>query len=317
MTTQIFISHSSKDKAIAEGILNYLRSLGYPDERLFLDSDSRSGLLPGLQWQPGLFKSLKDCACLIVVGTQNWENSRWCFAEALIAKNLDRKIVSLLIASETTPAIISEYQSIRNFSPEDDQKLTELVTSLKRLHLSPPVGNQVDKGWILTSPDAERWAEIGSIVDKALPWWWRATQKMVVATFVLVVFSIAALGAYVFKDDIDHWLHPPETVNVSADEFLKKVSERNERKSILGKKVALLRGKPVADFSASKPRIDIGPNTRININHMYRDESIPESLPDTVTFSCVVQSINQLTIRDKTQFTVYVTDFKSLTSDAP
>ena len=130
MTSTIFISHKTEDKEHAAGILEFLRDSGYPDERLFLDSDARSGLMVGKKWQQGLYDNLQNCACLIVVGTAKWAASRWCFAEAFIAKNRDIPIVVLKFEEQADLSFLSEYQAVPGFttSPENLSRLLEILS---------------------------------------------------------------------------------------------------------------------------------------------------------------------------------------------
>lgn len=308
--SQIFISHSTKDKAIAVGILDHLRAAGYSDDQLFLDDDEQSGILAGLRWETQLFSSLENCACLVVVATQNWCDSKWCFAEALVAKNLDRKIIPLLVELDAEQnTLIKEFQAIRDFSLTA-AKLHELSTSLERLTLRPDTESE---GWKLTSATPELREQIAKKVLAAMPWWWNLTQLLVVAIFAIVLtFSIAAT-TYTFREPIKKYLFPPALVTLTVDEFVEAVRDPSERDAVVTKKVESLSGVPLADYSAAKPRILIENDVEVNINGMQGGDPIPQTLPENVTFSCVVESVNPLTVGGQTlKVTVYVTEFQIL-----
>ena len=133
---KIFISHSTLDKSIAERIIVYLRSIGYRDEDLFLDSDQQSGIEIGSDWEERLYDAIQNCACMIVLYSMNWEKSKWCFAEALIAKHRKTKVLPLILNSDVNLSILNTIQSIRNFSASDDD-LAKIKTTLLKFQLGP------------------------------------------------------------------------------------------------------------------------------------------------------------------------------------
>jgi hypothetical protein len=133
---KIFISHSTLDKSIAERVILYLRSVGYRDEDLFLDSDQKSGIEIGSDWEERLYDAIQVCACMIVLCSKNWEQSKWCFAEALIAKHRKTKVLPLLLSSDVNLSILDSIQSIRNFSASNDD-LAKINATLVQYNLGP------------------------------------------------------------------------------------------------------------------------------------------------------------------------------------
>ena len=63
--SQVFISHSTKDKAIALQVLERLREQGY--QSLFLDSDPEAGIKAGAEWERDLYRNLKLAAAVVVL----------------------------------------------------------------------------------------------------------------------------------------------------------------------------------------------------------------------------------------------------------
>ena len=131
---KIFISHSTLDKSVAERIIGYLRSIGYRDGDLFLDSDQQSGIEIGSDWEERLYDAIQNCACMIVLCSKNWEQSKWCFAEALIAKHRKTHVLPLLLNCDVNLSILNTIQSIRNFSATDDD-LAKIKTTLLKFEL--------------------------------------------------------------------------------------------------------------------------------------------------------------------------------------
>ena len=155
----IFISHSTEDKSNAELVLGYLRSIGYPDERIFFDSDRYSGIESGREWEKYLFEKLETTACLLVVGTRNWCESKWCFAEAFMAKNRHRTILPLALDKSILKSSVSSVHAIRNFDPTSSESLERLKEALISLGLAVPVGRTLSPGWKLTSRDDDPFIE--------------------------------------------------------------------------------------------------------------------------------------------------------------
>ena len=133
---KIFISHSTLDKSIAVRVIGYLRSVGYRDEDLFLDSDQKSGIEIGSDWEERLYDAIQNCVCMIVLCSKNWGQSKWCFAEALIAKHRKTKVLPLILNNDVNLSILDSIQSIRNFSASDDD-LTKISTTLVQFDLGP------------------------------------------------------------------------------------------------------------------------------------------------------------------------------------
>jgi hypothetical protein len=110
--SMLFISHSSKDKAEANKLHALLLGKGYDPAQLFLDSDERSGIEAGAQWEQVLYQRLKDCQALLVLCSPNWKASQWCFAEYVYAKMSGKEIFPIVIADGDIGSVASEYQAV-------------------------------------------------------------------------------------------------------------------------------------------------------------------------------------------------------------
>ncbi|EMI17104.1 hypothetical protein RMSM_05978 [Rhodopirellula maiorica SM1] len=191
----IFFSHSKKDEGKAVAVLQYLRDRGYSSNRLFLDSDRKSGIVPGKRWEQFLFSKLQDTACLLVFGTENWCRSQWCLAEAFIAKNTDRIILPLDFDGSVQSSLVSEIQAIRNFDSNDVDSLESLLSQLKQLGLSPPLEDENIDGWTVNEMDQAAFERAAKQSRESRPWYWKQTPLAVFATFLLVGVLFLSLVA--------------------------------------------------------------------------------------------------------------------------
>ncbi len=92
---KLFISHSSENNAEAVAVSNWLATTGWND--VFLDLDPQHGLKPGEQWQKELKTAAERCEVVLFLISPEWAASRWCIAEFLLAKNLNKQLIGVLI----------------------------------------------------------------------------------------------------------------------------------------------------------------------------------------------------------------------------
>ena len=97
--SRIFLSHSSENNAEATALRDWLVGHGWDD--LFLDLDSERGLKAGERWQAALKKAAERCELVIFLVSPEWAVSKWCLAEFLLAKNLNKRIFGVIV--EPTP----------------------------------------------------------------------------------------------------------------------------------------------------------------------------------------------------------------------
>jgi formylglycine-generating enzyme required for sulfatase activity len=97
--SRIFLSHSSVNNAEAIALSEWLKSHGWDD--LFLDLDPERGLKAGERWQAALKRAASRCELVIFLVSPAWAASKWCLAELLLAKNLNKRIFGVIV--EPTP----------------------------------------------------------------------------------------------------------------------------------------------------------------------------------------------------------------------
>lgn len=92
---KIFISHSSANNAEALAIHDWLSEQGWGD--VFLDLDPKRGLVAGDRWQAALKAAAEQCELILIVISPDWAKSRWCLAEFLLAKQMNKQILGVVV----------------------------------------------------------------------------------------------------------------------------------------------------------------------------------------------------------------------------
>ena len=96
---RIFISHSNTHLAEAIAIRDWMIANGWED--LFLDLDPERGLKAGERWQATLKRAAEHCEMVVILVSPAWAASKWCLAEFLLAKSLNKQIFAVVV--EPTP----------------------------------------------------------------------------------------------------------------------------------------------------------------------------------------------------------------------
>jgi len=93
---RVFVSHSSRDNREALELFNWLKSEGF--DQGFLDFDTHQGIPPGVKWEQRLYEELERAQAVILVLTQNWFESSWCFAELALARSRGKAVFPVIIS---------------------------------------------------------------------------------------------------------------------------------------------------------------------------------------------------------------------------
>ncbi|VTU08498.1 photosystem I assembly protein Ycf3 [Actinobacillus indolicus] len=102
----LFISHSSKDNAQTIAVKHWLEENGWNE--LFLDLDPHQGILAGEQWKQALIRASNYCEAVILLISDNWLNSTFCWKEYVLAKQLNKRIFPIIISTPKEKSIPSE-----------------------------------------------------------------------------------------------------------------------------------------------------------------------------------------------------------------
>jgi hypothetical protein len=97
--SRIFLGHSSANEAEAIAIQEWLVEQGWDD--IFLDLDPERGLKAGQRWQDSLKRAAERCEVVIFLISPAWTASKWCLAEFLLAKQLNKLIFGVIV--DATP----------------------------------------------------------------------------------------------------------------------------------------------------------------------------------------------------------------------
>ncbi len=129
----LFISYSTIDRAFAERVYDQLMEMGY--ERPFRDDHPESGIPAGTSWESELYRKLRLSRALVVLVSEHWLDSKWCFAELAHAKAMGKDVFPILVGnSNELPPIVAERQCI----PLDDPDVwTRLERGLRSANLAP------------------------------------------------------------------------------------------------------------------------------------------------------------------------------------
>jgi formylglycine-generating enzyme required for sulfatase activity len=110
--SRIFLSHSSANNAEAIAIRDWMAAQGWDD--VFLDLDPERGLRAGERWQEGLKRAAERCEMVVFVISPVWAASKWCLAEFLLAKSLNKRVFATIVdptpLSELPPEMTAEWQ---------------------------------------------------------------------------------------------------------------------------------------------------------------------------------------------------------------
>lgn len=132
----LFISHRSTDKEAALDIRRRAIERGYADRQLFLDSDPASGIAAGANWEHVIYERLKDCRALIVVCSPRLSESKWCFAELVVAKTLGKLVFPVVVEECSVESTLGERQAVFPYR-EGDAAFARLWKSLEEHGLGP------------------------------------------------------------------------------------------------------------------------------------------------------------------------------------
>src|SRR3954468_20348599 len=89
----VFVSHSSRDRAVTERVVARLRAAGFA--ALFVDFDPEQGIPAGRNWERQLCAQLRRTDSGVFLASEASVPSRWCFAELSLARSLGRPVFPL------------------------------------------------------------------------------------------------------------------------------------------------------------------------------------------------------------------------------
>lgn len=130
----IFISHSSRDNAVAGELRTRLAEQGH--RSVFLDYDPADGIPAGHSWEQELYAQLRACQAVIVVVSEASMASDWVFAEITHARALGKPVFPLKVAPCTVRPILTDVQ-VTDLTVDREEGFRRLFRGLLVAGLDP------------------------------------------------------------------------------------------------------------------------------------------------------------------------------------
>src|ERR671926_898455 len=106
----VFVSHSSRDRAVTERVAERLRAAGFA--ALFVDFDPDQGIPAGRSWERELYGQLRRADAVIFLASEASVASRWCFAELSLARSLGRPVFPVRLQPDVMLPLLADVQWI-------------------------------------------------------------------------------------------------------------------------------------------------------------------------------------------------------------
>ncbi len=132
--SQIFLSHSNKDKKISISMAKWLMDQGHFS--LFLDFDPAHGIAAGKRWEDEIYQQLRNCSAMIALVSPNWLESRWCFAEATQARAAGKPLFIVKVENCSTKELFEDVQHM-DLTEESATAYQLLARGLKEAGIEP------------------------------------------------------------------------------------------------------------------------------------------------------------------------------------
>jgi len=161
--SRIFLSHSSANNAEAIAIRDWMIAHGWDD--LFLDLDPERGLKAGERWQEALKRAAEHCEMVVFLVSPVWAASKWCLAEFLLAKSLNKRVFAVIVEPTSFSELPTEMTA--------EWQITDLTTGVRDYHatVTLPGGKTTDVALGTEGLDRLRIGLVQSGLDpKHFPW---------------------------------------------------------------------------------------------------------------------------------------------------
>src|SRR4051794_32402254 len=129
----VFVSHSSRDRAVTERVVKGLRAAGFAG--LFVDFDPEQGIPAGRNWERELYAQLRKTDAVVFLGSEASVASSWCLLEVGLARSLGRPVFPLRLQPGIGLPLLADVQSIDLTDAEPG--LARLVAGLRSAGLDP------------------------------------------------------------------------------------------------------------------------------------------------------------------------------------
>lgn len=90
----------------------------------------------GSDWLQDLYQQLRQCQAVVALVTPNWLESKFCFAEIILAREKGKQIFPIKLEPCEVPQILKSVQSI-DLTVDKESGYRRLPEGLKRQNLDP------------------------------------------------------------------------------------------------------------------------------------------------------------------------------------
>src|SRR3954469_5123324 len=104
----VFVSHSSRDRAVTERVVARLRAAGFA--ALFVDFDAEQGIPTGRNWERELYAQLRRTDAVVFLASETSVASQWCFAELSLARSLGRPVFPVRLQPGVALPLLADVQ---------------------------------------------------------------------------------------------------------------------------------------------------------------------------------------------------------------
>src|SRR3712207_1552804 len=130
----VFVSHSSRDRAVTERVVARLRAAGFV--ALFVDFDPERGIPAARNWERELYAQLRKTDAVIFLASAASVASRWCVVEVCLARALGKPIFPLRLEGDARLELLEGAQWI-DLAEGEERAFARLWEGLRRAGLGP------------------------------------------------------------------------------------------------------------------------------------------------------------------------------------
>src|SRR4051812_4157340 len=129
----VFVSHSSRDRAVTDRVVQRLRAAGFA--ALFVDVDPEHGIPAGRSWERELYSQLRKTDAVIFLASEASVASSWCLLEVGLARSLGRPVFPVRLRPGVELPLLADVQWID--LPDAEGGLARLLGGLRSAGLDP------------------------------------------------------------------------------------------------------------------------------------------------------------------------------------
>jgi hypothetical protein len=210
MAHNIFISHSSKDVAIASAVVAAL------EERKIRYWVSYRDIKPGEGWAQAITKAIEKSSVMVLIFSSNSNNSDDVLREITMAVNCGVFIIPLRVEciepNGTMRYCLSNLHWLDAVSPLNEKKIKELVKRIEKI-IGSSSSKKLPKSPIVVEPKKkEVREEVGLAIEMGLPFkTWHFTKEPFWVTGVTFLCKYVSGNVSLSSELADYvWINPDD-----------------------------------------------------------------------------------------------------------